>query len=97
MVCCIIAAYIYAQITAALRRWCIYWGLMRRGPYEGHLPTLLGNLLGRGPRPGFSTVMLTLGLLGMTATLIGGGFERPGVSASSANSLPRLSQLIGTG
>ncbi|MCB2051122.1 MAG: hypothetical protein KDE63_06805, partial [Novosphingobium sp.] len=59
MICCVIAAYIYAQIVAALRRWCIYWGLMRRGPYDRELPTFFSNLRGAGPRPAMSTLALT--------------------------------------
>lgn len=97
MACCIIAAYIYAQITAALRRWCIYWGLMRRGPYEADLPTFFSNLTGRGPRPKTSTVMLTLIAAGMVATWAGGGFDRPSPTLASDGAMPRLSELIGIG
>lgn len=94
MICCIIAAYIYARITAALRRWCIYWGFMRRGRYDENLPTLLDNLRGRGPRPLLSTIMLTLCLVGMAAIWAGGGFEQP-TAAAPDQTIPRLSQLIG--
>lgn len=52
MVCCIIAAYLYAQFVAMLRRWGIYFGLVRPNEWEAkaNLPTLkksVGRMLGR--------------------------------------------------
>ena len=98
MVCCIIAAYIYAQLVAAMRRWCIYWGLMRRGPYDRELPTFLDNVRGRGPRPTFATLAMSAMLIGLVGTWSMGGFERTArdtAAVSSDSSIPRLSQLIG--
>lgn len=33
MACCLLAAMILAQITATIRRWGVFWGVVR--PYEG--------------------------------------------------------------
>lgn len=100
MVCCIIAAYIYAQLVAAMRRWCIYWGLMRRGPYDREPPTFLDNVRGRGPRPSFATLAMSAMLIGLAGTWTMGGFERTAhdpAATVSEEAIPRLSQLIGLG
>ena len=34
MACCIIAALILAQITATLRRWAVFWGLVPPGEFD---------------------------------------------------------------
>lgn len=39
MVCCLIAAFLYAQAMAVLRRWGIYWGVVRPETAETGYPT----------------------------------------------------------
>ena len=96
MICCVIAAYLYARLVAVLRRWGIYWGLVRRGPYDGAVPTLFDNLRGRGPGPAMSTVVVTVLLAGLVAAWSGGALHAPAsVDPAGESSVPRLAELIG--
>lgn len=96
MICCIIAAYLYARMVAMLRRWAIYWGIVRRGPFERDLPTLCDNLRGKGPRPALSTLCLTAAIVALASTWSLGGFDRPDAAGPAQDSsIPRLAQLIG--
>lgn len=95
MMCCIIAAYLFAQMVAMLRRWGIYWGLVRRRPGEEHLPSFIRNLAGSGPRPAMSTIAVTVMVVGMAAGWAGGAFERPPAASANASEMPRLSALFG--
>lgn len=44
MVCCVIAAYLYRMFLAMLRRWGIYWGVVRPVDWECELPTFAGSV-----------------------------------------------------
>lgn len=65
MMCCVIAAFLFAQAMAVLRRWGIYWGLVRAGPEEQDLPTLLGAIRRILARPAVRTVILAVALVEM--------------------------------
>ncbi|WP_066557569.1 hypothetical protein [Croceicoccus bisphenolivorans] len=97
MVCCIIAAYLYASMVAVLRRWGIYWGLVRRGTYDAAVPTLWDNLRGRGPAPAFSTVVVTLLILSIAGAWSSGALHKPdsGSISTQESRIPRLAELVG--
>lgn len=103
MMCCIIAAYLYARMLAALRGWAVYWGLLRPSERESDAPRLLRNLRGKGPLPSPATGAITLLLVGITAVTVIETLQ-PAEPLSSAgmvsdrsqvSAMPRLSQLIG--
>lgn len=90
MACCIIAAYLYAQLVGVLRRWCIFWGLARRRAGESDVPILMDSLRGRA-RPAASTVALTLVLIGTAGIVAMGGDER---GAGAGPHVPRVSDIL---
>lgn len=88
MACCIIAAYLYAQLVAVLRRWCIFWGLARRRVGEADVPVLVDSLRG-GARPAASTVALTFILIATAGVVAMGQGQR-----SAGPPMPRMSEVF---
>lgn len=44
MICCVIAAFLYAQALAVLRRWGLYWGVVRPDIGETGYSTFAGSV-----------------------------------------------------
>jgi hypothetical protein len=63
MMCCVIAALLFAQAMAVLRRWGIYWGLVRAGEGEEGLPTLFGTLRRLFDRPAVRFAAVAIAML----------------------------------
>ncbi|MCT2399307.1 hypothetical protein [Novosphingobium mangrovi (ex Huang et al. 2023)] len=105
MMCCIIAAILYARMLAALRAWAVYWGITRPLPHEHDAPRLLRNLRGAGPPPSAATGAISLSLvvtLALLAVQFGHGPLKQEdqvtmADSEAASAVPRLSQLIGLG
>ncbi len=69
MACCILAAILIGQLVALLRRWGIFWGLVRAREYEdgGHTALAWAKAHVASPRAkqGLAlAVLLEIGLLG---------------------------------
>ena len=69
MACCLIAAFLIGQLVALLRRWGIFWGLVRANPYEDGSNTLLAWVRRRvrspAARRGIAlAVVIEIGLFG---------------------------------
>ena len=69
MACCVLAAFLIGQLVALLRRWGIFWGLVRARDYEDGGNTALAWAKARLASPrakrGLAlAVTLELGLLG---------------------------------
>ncbi|WP_324739831.1 hypothetical protein U8326_08995 [Tsuneonella sp. CC-YZS046] len=63
MMCCVIAAFLFAQAMAVLRRWGIYWGVVRAGAGEEDLPTLLGALRRIFARPAVRVAIVAIAVV----------------------------------
>ena len=67
MACCIIAAMILAQITATVRRWGIFWGVVRPVGNEELYDTALRRMAGWLRRPGVRKAVFTAAALEFAA------------------------------
>lgn len=69
MACCVLAALLLGQLVALLRRWGIFWGLVRAREYEDGGNTALAwakaRLASRQAKRGLAAmVVIEIGLLG---------------------------------
>ncbi len=63
MMCCVIAAFLFAQAMAILRRWGIYWGVVKPELNETDLPTFGKSLRAVLARPAVRTAIIAIALL----------------------------------
>jgi hypothetical protein len=63
MMCCVIAAFLFAQVMAMVRRWGIYWGVVRPDENEEDLPTLGKSLRALFAKPAFRTAIIAVALI----------------------------------